>query len=140
MQRLWDAGYEMEFVGGQFLLVHHIPYVNREREVRFGSIVCVLTPRTPMVFGPMDDHTIRFIGETPCHVDGRHFNEIIINSSAQQLAPGLTVNFQFSSKPKGTGVYPDYFEKVHTYAEMLSAPARAIDPQVTARPRKEVVK
>lgn len=140
MLRLWEAGYDMEFIGGQFLLVHQIPYVNPQREIRYGTILCELTSRTPSVLGPMRDHTIRFIGETPCHVDGSPYNEIIINTFPQEVAQGLIVNFHFSSKPKGTGVYPDYYEKIYTYAEILSAPAKAINPVVTSRPRKEVLK
>lgn len=140
MLRLWEAGYDMEFIGGQYLLVHQIPYVNTNCEVCFGTIVCVLALRTPQVIGPMSDHTVRFVGETPCHVDGRPYNEIIISNTAQQLAPGILVNFQFSSKPRGTGIYTDYYEKVRTYAEILSAPAKAIAPTVTSRPRKEVTK
>lgn len=138
MKRLWEAGYDMEFIDGQFLLVHQIPYVNSEREVRFGTIVCELTARTPLVLGPMQDHTVRFIGEVPCHIDGRAYNEIIIDSTARQLTTGLSVNCQFSSKPKGIGVYVDFYDKVRTYAEILSAPAKAINPAVTNRPRKEV--
>lgn len=140
MLRLWEAGYDMEFIGGQFLLVHQIPYVCTNREVRFGTIVCTLALRTPQVIGPMADHTVHFIGETPCHVDGRPYNEIIISNTSQKLAQGITVNFHFSSKPKGSGKYPDYYEKVRTYAEILSAPAKAIAPSVTSRPRKEVSK
>lgn len=136
--RLWEAGYDMEILGGQYLLVHRIPYVNPQCEVLYGSIACVLTPRTPTILGPMQDHTVWFAGETPCHVDGRAYNEIIIGNTPQRLGGSFTVNFHFSSKPKGTGVYPDFYEKVRTYAEILSAPAKAIDPAVT-RPRKEVV-
>lgn len=136
--KLWEAGYDMEIFGGQYLLVHRIPYVNSQSQVRFGSIVCVLTPLTPLVLGPMQDHTVRFIGETPCHVDGRPYSEIIINETSQQLATGLVVNFHFSSKPKGSGVYPNFYEKVRTYSEILSAPAKAIDPTATSKPRKEV--
>ena len=140
MMKLWEAGYDMEFIGGQFLLVHRIPYVNSTGEIRFGTIVCVLTPLTPLVIGKMDDHTVRFIGETPCHVDGRRYDEIIIGDSTQILIPSLTVNFHFSSKPKGTGIYSDFYEKVRTYSEILSAPAKAIDPTVTSKPRKEILK
>lgn len=140
MLRLWEAGYDMEFIGGQYLLVHQIPYVSTNREVLYGTIVCTLALRTPQVIAPMGDHTVLFIGETPCHVDGRPYNEIIINSTRRQLVPGIMVNFQFSSKPKGSGKYPDYYEKVRTYAEILSAPAKAIAPSVTSRPKKEVPK
>lgn len=140
MLRLWEAGYDMEFIGGQYLLVHQIPYVGTNLEVRYGTIVCTLSLRTPQVIAPMGDHTVYFIGETPCHADGRPYNEIINSNTSQKLAQGITANFRFSSKPKGSGKYADYYEKVRTYAEILSAPAKAIAPSVSSRPRKEVPK
>ena len=136
--RLYEAGYDLEFIDGQYLLVHRIPYVNRDKQVRFGTIFCTLTLRAPSVLGPMGDHTVQFTGEEPCHQDGRRYEEIIINSNEQSITQKITVNYHFSSKPKGTGKYPDYYEKIRTYAAILSAPARAIDSSVTCTPRKEV--
>ncbi|RZJ36555.1 MAG: hypothetical protein EOO51_00100 [Flavobacterium sp.] len=137
--RLWEAGYDMEILGGQYLLVHQIPYLNSQREILYGSIACVLTPRTPSVLGPMQDHTVFFAGQTPCHADGRAYEEIIIANRPQQIGGNFTVNFHFSSKPRGSGVYPDFYEKVRTYAEILSAPAKAIDPTLTNRPKRKMI-
>ena len=140
--KLRDGGYDMEIKGGQYLLVHQIPYVNAMKEVKYGTLVCVLTLRTPTVLGVMLDHTVYFIGETPCQVDGTPFDSIIINSSSQNLAAGIVVNFHFSSKPKKSGRfvdYVDYYEKVKTYIDILSSQAKAIDPNITSKPKKQVI-
>jgi hypothetical protein len=37
-----------------------------------------------------------------------------------------------------SGNYPNYFEKIRTYAEILSINAKAIDGTVTTKPFKKV--
>ncbi|MFT3793764.1 DUF6791 domain-containing protein [Flavobacterium sp.] len=131
--KLWEAGYELEIKGGH-LLVHHIPYVNPSKEVRYGTLVCSLTLRTPVTAGTMQDHTMYLIGETPCDVDGKPLNSIILNTNTQNLGNGIVANFHFSSKPQ-SGRYADYYEKVYTYAEILSGHAKAIDCTATCKPK-----
>lgn len=133
--KLWETGYDIEINGSQFLLAHHIPYVTSSKEIKYGSLVCVLTLVTPTRAGVPPDHTIYFIGEIPCDSNGIALNSIINNTALHNLAGGIVVNHYFSSKPIG-GNYPDYYEKVRTYAEILSREARAIDSSVTCRPKK----
>lgn len=38
LKRLRDEGYEIEVRGGH-LIVHHIPYVNSNREVKIGKLI-----------------------------------------------------------------------------------------------------
>ena len=47
------------------------------------------------------------------------------------LGGGLIASCSFSHKPQPT--YPDYYDKMTTYADMLLAPAQALDPSVTVR-------
>jgi hypothetical protein len=42
LQKLWDEGFDLEICGGH-LLVHHIPYLNSQREIKYGTIVTPLT-------------------------------------------------------------------------------------------------
>ena len=127
----------MEINGGQFLLVHQIPYVNQSKKVMYGSLVCILTLSSPNVIGIPQDHTIFFTGEVPCNSDGIPLSAIINNSNTQVLAPNVIINHYFSSKPI-EGNYPNYFEKLRTYAEILSVEAKAIDIDVTSKPKKNV--
>jgi len=49
------------------------------------------------------------------------------------MAGDLTASCSFSSKPRGSSGYPNYYEKVTAYVAMLEGYARAIDPTVSAR-------
>lgn len=135
LKKLYDEGYQIE-VGGGHLLVHHLPYLNPNREVRLGTLVCVLTLASPTRAGAPPDHTAHFIGELPTNADGTAMTAIVNNSNAQQLTDSITVNHYFSSKP-ASGNYADYYEKVRTYAEILLAQALTVDSTVTARPNRK---
>lgn len=129
LKRLDQEGYDVRVVEGCLLLCS-IPYVNAKQEVRFGTLVSTLALQGDSTAKP-DTHVAHFIGEHPCHADGRKFSEIEHSSNKQTLAPGVEVNHSFSSKP--TGSYTDYYEKMTTYAKMLSAEAHLIDPTATPR-------
>lgn len=42
LKRLRDEGYEIEVRGG-YLLIHHIPFVDQNREIQYGVLVSTLT-------------------------------------------------------------------------------------------------
>lgn len=131
LSKLKDEGYQLEVCGGH-LLVRHIPYVNSSKEVRYGVLVCVLNLISPQKLGPPPDHTMYFQGETPCFADGSPYSSIINNSQTQHLSSDITVNHFFSSRPV-SGRYLDYYEKVVTYATILTTQANIID--TTASPK-----
>lgn len=127
--RLINEGYEVE-IRGAHLLVSHVPYVNSARAVCFGTLVSTLTLNGNVITKP-DTHVVHFAGEHPCHRDGSLLREIQHASSNNTLADGIVVNHSFSNKPASG--YADYYDKMNRYAEVISAPARAIDPSVTAK-------
>jgi hypothetical protein len=131
---LAHEGYVIEIRQGH-LLVHDVPYVNANREVRLGTLVSSLMLAGDVTQTP-DTHVAFFIGEHPCHADGRTLTEIQ-HAGQQVLGDGLVADWGFSSKPS-TG-YPDYHNKMTTYINMISAPARQIDPKATARTYRKVV-
>jgi len=128
LQRLQDDGYELEIRGG-YLLIRHVPYVNANREVQYGTLVSTLNLSGDVTSAP-DTHVVDFIGSAPCDGEGRRLEQIIAGEGARQLAPGIGVTFSFSSKPL-TG-YPDYHAKMTTYVAILTSHAQAIDPDATA--------
>lgn len=132
ISKLSEEGYEME-VEGAYLIVNHIPYVNMRKEVSYGSLVAALTIAGPGRTGVPPDHTIYFRGDKPCDSLGQPLDSIINSSGNQQLTTNLVINHFFSSKPK-SGNYPDYYEKIRTYAGILASQAQVIDPNVTAKP------
>jgi len=135
LNQLFVEGYDL-VVNGGYLLVHHIPYVTLSKQINYGTLVCVLTYASPSKISPPVDHTLYFVGETPCNSDGVPLNSIINNSQQQQLTVEILVNHYFSSRPL-SGNYANYFEKIRTYAEILSIHAKFFDNSVTTKPNKK---
>lgn len=129
LAKLKAKGYEMEVKSGQYLLVHQIPFVNEKKEIKNGTLVCTLDLVSPSRVGKPKNHTAFFIGETPCDYNGQPLKAIINNSRTQNLTTDITVNHYFSSKP-AYGYYRDYYEKIHTYATILTSHAEAIWKQL----------
>ena len=67
----------------------------------------------------------------PCDREGRPLREILLSSHRKELGSGFAVDHEFSSKPPEG--YGDYHQKMTTYEGIISGPAQAIDPNVTAR-------
>jgi predicted ThiF/HesA family dinucleotide-utilizing enzyme len=136
LKRLRDEGFEIEVKCG-YLIVHHIPYVNSIREVKFGKLITTLTLNNDVTIKP-DNHVINFMGEFPCNNDGSIITAIQHSSQLNQaLFDGLVINFSFSNKPPNG--YDNYYDKVVRYAEIISAPARSIDKTATAKTFKVIV-
>jgi ThiF family len=55
------------------------------------------------------------------------------------LVDGVVIDHTFSAKPKPNDFYEDYYTKVTTYVAILSGPAQAIDPTVTAKTFSPIV-
>ncbi|MBS4041321.1 MAG: ThiF family adenylyltransferase [Flavobacteriales bacterium] len=129
LKRLQDEGYELEVKGG-YLLIHHIPYVTHLREIKYGILVSELSLANSQRTIKPSTHVINFIGEYPCNADGSIITAIQ-HSNQQNLGHGIVINFSFSNKPQSG--YVDYYEKVSTYATIISSPAKSIDPLVTEK-------
>lgn len=137
LNRLKEEGYDIEVIGGH-LVVRQIPYATPSKNVAFGTLICVLNYASPTKISTPPDHTIFFCGETPCNSEGKPLDVIINNSNRQQLTNELLVTHYFSSKPL-SGNYPNYYEKIRTYAEILSIYAKAVDNKVTTKPFKQIL-
>ena len=129
LKRLQDEGYSIEIKSG-YLVLADVPYVTEDRQVRHGTLVSELTLAGDVAAKP-DDHVVMFTGDTPCDHEGRRLEEIINSSRHRHLAEGLEVYFRFSHKPEGG--YPDYYQKMTTYANILSGHAQRIDPTAAAQ-------
>ncbi|HSN22939.1 MAG TPA: ThiF family adenylyltransferase [Methylomicrobium sp.] len=128
LKRLRDEGYDIEIRNG-YLLLKSVPYVNARREIVYGVIVSTLDLAGDVTTRPKT-HVVDFAGDYPCDKDGVELHKIRCNSEQKNLG-GQNVNHSFSSKPQDG--YNDYFEKMATYAAILSNPAQALDPSVTAK-------
>lgn len=128
LKRLRDEGYALKIKPG-FLVLEQIPYVNNNKEVKYGTLVMGLSLAGNITIKPAD-HTAWFAGEHPCDHNGVPITQIVNNSQTQVIG-GVEVNYYFSCFP--TEPYKDYYEKVKTYETALSGPAQHLDPNVTAR-------
>lgn len=129
LQRLVDEGYEVE-IRSDHLLLHAVPYVNSQREVRRGTLVSKMTVAGD-VARYSGDHVAFFIGDQPCNKDGSVITGIVHQSAVQQLAEGLKIDRSFSNKPSDN--YPDYYAKMTRYVEIISASAGSLSPGITAK-------
>ncbi|MBS5240688.1 MAG: ThiF family adenylyltransferase [Hungatella hathewayi] len=129
LQKLVEDGYELE-IRGAFALVHHIPYVNQQAEVLYGTLVSPLSLSNNAAIKP-ETHVIYFIGEHPCDKNGDKLSCITHQDLTQDLGSGIIINHSFSNKPiEG---YKDYYEKFVQYIKIISAPALSIDRNATAQ-------
>lgn len=129
LKALHDDGYEVAIKSGH-LVLFNVPYVNSEGVVKRGTLVSTLDMAGDKTVRP-STHVVMFAGEYPCDKNGRPLEKIRHASNKKTIDVDLVVKHSFSSKPNGS--YPDYFEKMSTYAGIVSGPAEAIDPTVTAR-------
>lgn len=129
LKRLRDDGYRVEERSG-YLVLWGVPYVNARREVKSGVLVSNLELTGDQTVKPTN-HVALFSGDHPCNRDGTEIIQIKNASSAQKIDNDLTTHHSFSSRP--TGGYRDYYDKMTTYVAIVSNPAKAIDPRVTAQ-------
>ena len=99
-------------------------------EIALGSLVSDLTMAGDRTARP-SCHVAMFIGEHPCNKDGSEIRQIKHNSSTIALLPDVVAQHSFSNKPSQG--YADYYEKMSRYIDIISAPAKSIQPSVTAR-------
>ena len=134
LKRLRDEGYEIEVCGG-YLLVHHIPYVESNKTIQYGILVSTLTLKNEITTGTPDNHVIHFIGDNPCNIDGSIITAIQYDNSEKNFG-NITVNRSFSNKPPQG--YPNYYEKVKRYVDIISAPAKYLDNTKTEKTFKVI--
>lgn len=136
LKQLRDEGFEIEVKGG-YLLIHQIPYVNHLKEIKLGVLVSALDLANNNRTSTPSTHVIYFIGDFPCNRDGSPIEGIRHSSNNQKLIEEIEVNHMFSNKPNNG--YPDYYKKVSRYVEIISNPAKSIDPTVTEKTFKVIV-
>ncbi len=134
LKKLADEGYDVAIVSGH-LVIRHVPYVNSSGQVKLGALVSTLDLAGDVTTRPRT-HVAMFAGEYPCDRNGCELAKIKHKSVQEKISDGLAVDHSFSSKPADG--YTDYHHKMTTYIAIIAGPAEAIDPNVTARPRREI--
>lgn len=130
LTRLRDGGYEVSIVQGH-LIVDHVPHLDRDGRVQYGTLVSTLTLDGNRTMRP-DTHVAFFRGSEPCDRAGKPLTNVI-NSACpgKLLADRVRVDFVLSCKPQGG--YDDYHRKMSTYVGLLMQHALSVDSEVTAQ-------
>ena len=129
LKQLRDEGYDLE-IRENLLLLKNVPYVNSDKQVKYGMLVSELSVSGEKTAKP-DTHALYFAGEYPCNRNGEKVTQIVNSEQHKTLGKDIVVDYFFSSKP-AIG-YKDYYEKMTTYVAILSGPAQHLDPSVTAK-------
>jgi hypothetical protein len=129
LKRLREEGYFVQIRGG-LLILREVPYVTASKEIKTGTIISGLSLAGDVTQKP-DSHQVWFDGEFPCDVNGVPLTGIGNGGQHYDLGHGITAKFHFSTKPEGG--YPDYYEKMTHYANLLAGPAANLKPGTTAR-------
>jgi hypothetical protein len=129
LKRLRHEGYFVQIEKG-FLIMREVPYVNSQKQIKMGKIISSLCLSGDITAKP-EPHTVFFEGEFPCNADGTRIQGIDAGA-APALGAGLKAQYQFSSKPGPQG-YSDYYQKMSTYATIISGPAAVHTPGTTPR-------
>jgi hypothetical protein len=112
------------------LVLREVPYVTPQRQVLRGTLISNLTLAGDITQKP-DTHTVHFDGDTPCDSNGRPLSKIIHSSGSFEVG-GMKASHMFSSKPSPDG-YPDYHQKMSTYATLLAGHAAVLERGATAK-------
>ena len=131
LQRLIDEGYEIS-VRQQHLVVHSIPYVTSEREIKRAVMVCPFIENAGTILAP-DNHQVWWSGGYPCFANGAPIAQIENEHSTQEIFKGCTIHHRFSNKPDGVSAFGDHYAKMVHYINIIQAQAKALDPASDAR-------
>lgn len=129
LRKLVNEGYELEIIGS-YVMIHHIPYVTKNKDIEYGTLVTNLMLNGNQTIKP-SDHTIWFTGSFPCNKDGSEITSIIWQRQGKDLGNGIRVQCGFSNKPPQG--YSDFYQKFKRYIEIISAPAISLDPSVVVQ-------
>ncbi|UTW59045.1 ThiF family adenylyltransferase [Kordiimonas sp. SCSIO 12603] len=134
LKKLKEEGYEVTIEYGH-LVIRNIPYVNTQKQVCFGALVSTLNVSGDQTNQP-ETHVAMFCGDYPCDPKGAPLDRIRHTSAKQTIGGDIIVDHSFSSKPRAG--YRDYYEKMSTYASIISNPATALSPNVTPKTHRVI--
>ena len=116
IRHLVEKGYAVA-LDSNYLIIRDIPYLDSQRQLQAGAIV------TKLVFidnerVTQDDHQIFFAGSVPHNLDGTPIPNLAGGPTQLALSAAssdVVVQRSFSNKPKISGRFQDFFEKIESY-------------------------
>ena len=124
LRRLVERGYAVAF-DSNHLVIRDIPYLDSEGQLRVGAIVAKLE-FIDQERVKQTNHQIFFAGSVPHGLDREPIPNLGDRPSQLTLSEAskdVVVERSFSNKPKTTGEFVDFFEKIESYVTIISGPA-----------------
>ena len=131
ISRLVDKGYAVAFDDLPYLIVRDIPYLDSDRRLQTGAIVSKFVDigQDRIV---QEDHQIFFAGSMPHDENGKAIPNLgggPTTLALSEKSKDVVVQRSFSNKPVRDGQkvnFTDFFEKIDSYATIISGPAIAL--------------
>jgi len=124
LRRLVEKGYAVAIDNG-YLVIRDIPYLDAQKQLQWGAIVAKLEFVDKQTV-KQDDHQVFFAGSVPHGLDGNPIPNLGGGPTTLPLGEAskdVVVQRSFSNKPKDTGKFTDFFEKIDSYVGIISGPA-----------------
>lgn len=124
LRRLVDKGYAIAF-DGPHLIVRDIPYLDAAGALHWAAFVAKLV-FVDDVRVVQDDHQIYFSGGVPHNLDGSPVQNLAGGPHTMALSKSVedvVVQRSFSNKPRSTGKFENFFDKIESYVALISGPA-----------------
>ncbi|HVT87717.1 MAG TPA: ThiF family adenylyltransferase [Tepidisphaeraceae bacterium] len=125
IRRLVEKGYAIAFDENHYIVVRDIPYLNQKRELQIGAIVTKFVDLGEDLIA-QDDHQVFFAGSHPHGLDSQPIANLAggpTSLALSDVSKDVVVQRSFSNKPKATGKFSDFFEKIESYVNIISGPA-----------------
>ena len=124
LRLLVEKGYAVAIDGG-YLVIRDIPYLNALKALGWGAFVAKLDVVDKLTV-KQDDHQVWFAGSVPHGLDGNpipHLGGGPTGLPLGEASADVVVQRRFSNKPKVTGKFADFFDKIESYTTIISGPA-----------------
>lgn len=118
---LEKQGYAIDFVGG-YLVFFGLPYLDHKGELRYGDLASPVDLKGEYEIDQPKTHQVWFRGEVPFDANGLPLRISAVSNSVvitEQFACLLSFSLKIDGRP-----YNTFAEKINTYLEVLTAPAR----------------
>ena len=124
LRRLVRKGHAVAVDSG-YLIVRDIPYLDDRKQLQWGAFVAKLEFVDKLTV-KQDDHQVWFAGSVPHGLDGKPIPNLGGGPTGLALGEAskdIAVQWRFSNKPRATGKFADFFEKIDSYLTIIAGPA-----------------